>query len=115
MRKKRPLRELDPAEIDDYESRERARIQVLFHGLIRSRAIEGRLPIPRRLPSLATLPLDESEPRWYPVPGMYGGFAYHLERRGHLLSLTTNSWCRVAEGSERRHTITAEQVVLVDR
>lgn len=114
---RKPL-ELDPAEISDLEARERARIQALFHGLIRSRAHEGGLPIPRRLPSIATMPVAKREPRWFPVRGMYGGFNYVLnreyvrEREEFELQLITESRCRVAEGSERCHIITAEQLLL---
>ena len=91
-----------------------ARIQEFFHGLIRSRAREGGIPIPRHLPSLHDLRVDEAEPRWFAVPGMYGGFSYHLQTGSHGLRLVTESWSRVVGGSGMRHTITPTQVVLED-
>lgn len=88
------------------------RIQELFHGLIRSRAQEGGLSIPKRLPKLSRGMITETEPRWFPVPGMCGGFAFRLQERGTMLQLVADSWSRVAEGSELRHVVTAKEVLL---
>lgn len=91
-------------------------IQELFRGVIRARCQEGGIPAPRRLPRLDKLALAETEEdsQWYPVPGMYGGFKYRLERRGNHLQLVAESWCRVVDGSGMRHVVTATQAVLVD-
>lgn len=99
------------------EAVERARIQELFHGVIRSRCREGRFDAPRRLPRLLKVPIAESDADaiWFPVPGMYGGFNYRLERRGNALQLVAESWCRVADGSGMRHVITATQALLVEQ
>lgn len=94
------------------ESLPLSRIQELFHGLIRSRAREGGLPVPRKLPQLDDLRVDEAEPRWWPMRGMYGGFAYQLRVRGTGLELLVESWSRVVEGSGMRHCITPTQVLL---
>jgi hypothetical protein len=89
-----------------------ARICELFHGLIRSRAREGGIPVPRDLPSLDDLVLDDPERAWFPVPGMYGGFAYRLQTRGDSLQLAADSWSRVVGGSGMRHVITPTEVIL---
>ncbi|MEI7956802.1 MAG: hypothetical protein WCJ66_16680 [Verrucomicrobiota bacterium] len=89
-----------------------ARIQELFHGLIRSRAREGGIPMPKHLPSLHDLRVDEAEPRWFAVPGMYGGFSFRLQAHALGPRIVTESWCRVVDGSGMRHTITPTQVVL---
>lgn len=90
------------------------RIQELFHGLIRSRAREGGIPIPRNLPKLpATTSCTKEHEEWFAVPGMHGGFAYHLERDGEL-RLITSSWCRGAEGSGKRHKITKNEIRILE-
>lgn len=89
-------------------------VQELFHGLIRSRAREGTVPIPKRLPRLNRELLEEREPRWFAVPGMYGGFSFRLKETGRKLELIAESWCRVVDGSERRHSVTSNQVILLD-
>ena len=86
-------------------------MEELFHGLIRSRAREGALPMPESLPSLSALQLG-AEPSWFPVPGMYGGFSYRLEQRDSGPVLVADSWCRVVSGSGMRHVITPTSVTL---
>jgi hypothetical protein len=94
------------------ERRARARIQELFHGLIRSRCREGEIAVPDALPSLSRLALRKQ--RYFAVPGMYGGFSYELQEHDGTLSLVAESWCRIADGSERRHVVTEEQVLLTE-
>jgi hypothetical protein len=88
------------------------RIEARFHGLIRWRVAEGRLEQPTEPPPLDLRMLDEEEQRWFPVPGMCGGFAYRLRRRGDGLVLVTESWSRVVDGSGQRHIVTSSGVVL---
>ena len=88
------------------------RIEHLFHGLIRSRAVEFDLPELPEMPQLDVSMVTESEARWHPVPGMYGGFSYQLMERGNSLLLSVSSWSRVVGGSGMRHAITASQVLL---
>lgn len=88
------------------------RIQELFRGVIMSRVREGSLEIPRNLPRLSRNMLREKQVRWFPVPGMYGGFAYRMETRDGRLELAAESWCRVADGSGMRHRISQTQAVL---
>jgi hypothetical protein len=87
-----------------------------FHAAIRSRAekevTEHRLRLPELEP-LTEVPLGQSV--WFMVPGMYGGFAYSLERGGDDPALTAESWCRVVEGSGERHLVTAAGYELVER
>ena len=52
---------------------------------------------------------------WYPVPGMYGGFAYKLIERDEKPLLVTSSWSRVRGGSGQRHEITTAGCVLVEK
>jgi hypothetical protein len=89
-----------------------SRIEANFHGLIHRRAKEGRLDQPLDLPKIGFEMLEEKEQRWFPVPGMYGGFAYRLRRRGETLALVTESWSRVVDGSGQRHLVTTDAVVL---
>jgi hypothetical protein len=51
---------------------------------------------------------------WFPVPGMYGGFSYHLETTGVDAKLVVESWSRVVCGSGQRHEITSEGSRLVE-
>jgi len=108
-------RRLFEAKPSDEADRDLLRIQELFHGLIRSRAREGEIPIPRRLPNLERQMVDEAEPRWFPVPGMYGGFKYELRRDGVSPVLHVSSWSRVADGSGMRHHISPTQAILVEQ
>jgi hypothetical protein len=94
--------------------RDLLQVQELFHGLIRSRAREGGIPVPPKLPELAITSQSTSEDgEWFPVPGMYGGFSYRFEMEGEL-RLIASSWCRVAGGSGRRHAITTKEILLLE-
>lgn len=88
-----------------------------FHELIRGRTrslLEDQEFTLPELPML-TAPADETtEPEWFPVPGMYGGFSYRWERRSTGPLLVVESWCRVVGGSGQRHQITANACTLVD-
>ena len=59
-------------------------------------------------------PAGEENGKWFPVPGMYGGFHYWFEKNDEQLELIVESWCRVVDGSGQRHRITSHQVVLVE-
>jgi len=67
------------------------------------------------LPMLSNELLNEKEPQWFPVPGMYGGFSYGLFEREGSPVLITDSWVRVVGGSGERHEITVAKVELVAR
>ena len=97
-------------EPDDLDKAELAAIRELFHRLILSRADEGRLPHPPNLPRLRHMRVD-AKPRWFPVPGMYGGFSYQLKRDDGGYYLLADSWCRLADGSERRHRVTSSRII----
>ena len=86
-----------------------------FHKLVRSRAREGRINCPplQNLKLGQTTSTSPETPEWFPVPGMYGGFAYWLDPIADRPKLVTESWCRVAEGSGQRHEITEEGAKLV--
>ena len=89
-------------------------IQNHFHNLILERA--------KRIDSFMALE-DKNLPvitndiflRWYPVPGMYGGFCYWLIERNGCPILMTESWCRVCGGSGQMHIISTDGYVLVGR
>ncbi|KMO31329.1 hypothetical protein VQ02_26255 [Methylobacterium variabile] len=91
-------------------------IQSHFHDVIRGRAerLVGQAGL--RLPPLAPLleMPQETEPVWFAIPGMYGGFSYHLRRDGVDATLVAESWCRVVGGSGQRHEITSAGARLVD-
>ena len=88
------------------------RIQELFRGVIMSRVREGRLAVPRHLPRLSRSMLREKEARWFPIPGMAGGFAYRMSLSGDVLELVAESWSRMAGGSGMRHRITEKAALL---
>ena len=87
-------------------------LQQHLHALIRERADEFGFPVPPDLPDLAALAESVNEEAWFPVPGMYGGFAYQLGEPG--TTLTVSSWSRVCEGSGQRHEITSDGCRLTD-
>lgn len=93
-----------------------AAIEARFHDLIRRIAAPApnidKLALPRLAPLLTT-PLSD-EQSWFPVPGMFGGFAYHFEGEGRHAKLVVASWCRIVEGSGQQHEITQDGVRLVD-
>jgi hypothetical protein len=88
-------------------------IQSYFHQVIRERIDQNLPDHGLRLPELQPL-LELDQPQmWFPVPGMYGGFRYHLESTGVEAKLISESWCRVVGGSGQRHEITSEGSRLV--
>lgn len=82
-----------------------SRIEAHFHALIRERA--GELATGQTLPGISGETLGFRK-RWFPVPGMYGGFAYSLSGEDDSLVLMVQSWSRVVAGSEQTHRITAD-------
>jgi len=89
------------------------KVQSNFHEVIRGRAAELVQQHQLRLPELEPLlELDTAE-MWFPVPGMYGGFSYRMDKLGVEAALVTESWCRVVGGSGQRHLITSKGSQLV--
>jgi hypothetical protein len=84
-------------------------IHAYFTALVAERAahFQARMP-PDGVPPLTEDLLGRTEPEWLPVPGMYGGFAYHLVKEGDTYRLRTDSWCRIMEGSGQAHEITVD-------
>jgi hypothetical protein len=88
-------------------------IQEHFHTLIRQRIDREVSKNELRLPDLTPL-LELATPlMWFPVPGMYGGFKYHLGAEATPTTLVCESWSRVVAGSGQRHEITAQGASLV--
>jgi hypothetical protein len=78
------------------------KIQSHFHDVILGRAKREIDKHRLRLPELEPLleieverpPLEGDGTRmWFPVPGMYGGFAYKFESDGVNAKLVAESWC----------------------
>jgi hypothetical protein len=90
------------------------KIQQHFHAVIRERADELKTEHGLRLPELEPLLEFDRIQIWFPIPGMYGGFAYKLETEGVEAKIVTKSWSRVIEGSGQRHEITSAGSRLVD-
>lgn len=90
-------------------------MQELFHGLIRSRCREGGIKFPETLPVLSGRASSMSNPEWFPVDGMYGGFAYWFEDTPGMSALMCESWCRMDETSFSRHRITVAEVTLLGK
>ena len=82
------------------------RVQSQFHALIRERA--GGM-IRENAPDLPKLSLghgSESEPVWYPVPAMNGGFKYWWDQASKGLRLMAESWSEGVVGSGQLHEVT---------
>ena len=92
---------------------ERQHIRRHFHALIRERAAEMKADEPPDLPDLDTVSDSAEVHEWFDVPGMYGGFAYWFDRGATALTLVSESWSRVVEGSGKRHAITAAGPILL--
>ncbi|MFF5075900.1 hypothetical protein ACFY36_02530 [Actinoplanes sp. NPDC000266] len=106
---------LEPRPVFDIGGDELTAIQNGFHEVIRGRAADLVDREGLRLPEIGVL--LESVPGttcWFSVPGMTGGFAYHLEQRDGAWALVTESWSRVVGGSGQRHEVTAGGSRLVD-
>ena len=84
-----------------------------FHAVIRGRAAALVDRHRLTLPDLTNAPSRREERAWFPIPGMYGGFAYWLEGEGDSLKLISESWCRVVGGCAERHEITPQGSTLV--
>ena len=99
---------------DDWRDADLLRVQELFHGLIRSRCREGGIDVPADLPVLRHRESAMSNPGWFPIDGMYGGFSYWFEGDSDAGALICESWCRIVEGSLMRHRVTVTEVILLD-
>jgi hypothetical protein len=87
------------------------RIETRFHALIRERAndLASGLELP-----LLQRDVPMFEERWFPVPGMVGGFAYALHDEPEGPVPIVESWSRVVGGSGQRHRITAQGCTLLE-
>ena len=104
---------LTPVVRQDVPAADLAEIQWHFHDIIRGRVGKAVQKEALRLPELEVL-RELSPPRlWFPVPGMYGGFSFRLDRVEEDAVLVTESWSRVAGGSGQRHLVTRHGSVLV--
>jgi len=88
-------------------------LQRQLHALIRSRAESLIEKNQVTLPDISSLRVQKSQ-EWFPVPGMFGGFAYSIEERDADWILVVESWCRVVEGSGQRHEVTSQGFTLVE-
>ena len=93
-----------------------AGVEVEFHKLIRARITQFTNEVDVELPRLkAELDLDEDSDRaWFPVPGMYGGFAYAWDPQHVGERLIVDSWCRVVGESGQQHEVTASGYTLLE-
>lgn len=94
------------------------KIETNFHGLIYYRCRNAKDCLKwldtQELPRITNELLQEKEPQYFSVAGMYGGFSYSLlDLDGP--TLITDSWSRIVGGSGERHHITANEVSLVER
>lgn len=91
------------------------KLQSHFHQVIHERADHLVKEHALRLPELEPLlEMKKDTVVWFAVPGMYGGFAYRLERAGVDPKLIAESWCRVVGGSGQRHEVTPDGSRLVE-
>lgn len=89
-------------------------IQRHFHAVIQGRTEALIREHALRLPELEPLLELASPHTWFPVPGMYGGFSYELNVSARPVTLVSESWSRVVDGSGQRHEITTVGSRLVD-
>jgi hypothetical protein len=71
------------------------KVQAHFHAVIRGRAEKEVEQHGLRLPELEPLLEFDDLQVWFAVPGMAGGFSYHLEPDGVEAKLVSESWSRV--------------------
>lgn len=92
-----------------------AAIEERFHDVINERCgrLEWAKDPNREMPPITKDLLGRKDREWFPVPGMYGGFAYELTNEDGRLTLTVESWCRICGGSGQRHVITPDSTELV--
>jgi hypothetical protein len=82
-------------------------LQTRFHSWLRDRVGALIEKHQLQLPDLATLAgKPESNGNHFPIPGMYGGFYYWLEREGADAQLMVLSFSRIVGGSEPFYEIT---------
>ena len=105
---------LEPLLVHDVPLDTLQEMQRHFHAVIRERAEKLVREHALRRPELEPL-LELPTPRlWFAVPGMYGGFAFWLERVGGSPVLIVESWNRVVEGSGQRHLISPHGQLLLE-
>ena len=91
------------------------KIQKYFHELILERNINNEPFLEMENKKLPTITNKiRGKEKWYPVPGMYGGFKYHLTEKNGRPMLISESWCRIVGGSGQRHEITTDDCVCVE-
>lgn len=90
-------------------------IQRHFHVVILSRAEQLIHEHAWRLPELEPLLELDSVKMWFPIPGMYGGFAYWFSEVAGTPVLISESWSRVAGGSGQRHLVSMHGSLLLDK
>lgn len=89
-----------------------AALESRFHDLIRRVvASMAGVAVPAALPNVGQ-GVGQSEPIWFPVPGMYGGFSWTVRQEREGPVLVVESWSRIVGGSGQRHRITREGCVL---
>lgn len=64
------------------------------------------------LPKINNELLSKTEPEWFAIPGMYGGFSYGLIDRDGKPVLIADSWVRIVGGSGQTHEITPTEVTI---
>jgi hypothetical protein len=82
------------------------KVQAHFHALIHLRAGDKLGAQAKRLPALSRGTPPETEPGWFAVDGMDGGFKYWWDDSAAGLRLMSESWSRGTPGSGQLHEIT---------
>lgn len=78
-------------------------------GLVEGRIRPSLAVRVRCLPIVMLTELGPGTTVWFPIPGMYGGFAVRLE----MSYLDVRSWSRVVGGSGQAHLVTERGATLV--
>jgi hypothetical protein len=90
-------------------------IQRHFHALIIKRAKDLINNLKNGEKDLPKITCDNlKEELWFPIPGMYGGFAYQLFIKDEKPVLISDSWCRIVGGSGQKHEITNDGFILIE-
>lgn len=99
-------------------------IQQRLHQLIIRRATNFKLDHflnleDKELPTIDDILDSETddlfEAKWFPIPGMYGGFAYRLMPGKDIITLEASSWSRVCGGSGEKHHVTSVETKLIEK
>jgi len=112
-RNQRILKLAKKKQVEESSNEELESIQEKFHQVIIETANDFGLTkfLKRKNKNLPKIQHKNFNKRmWFPILGMYGGFAYYLVKKDGRAVLFVDSWSRVIGGSETECAITSESI-----